>query len=150
MSRYNFELDEHGDAYCDNFVFGEDILRLDYESTTLFTFKERFAHIFHAWVDLDEINEETGNPQGLYLFPHNTPDFESFIQRLIQHDYPHIHMPYPPDSDVSAYEQSMKLFGYTIEAIEVRVIEEAEDESIAEQAVANLDEEWRNFGKVWE
>ena len=120
---------------------GESVeLRLDYESTAIFTHKEQDNHYDHIFV---EMGEDEGRTIGAFIWRQVLPDWEDLKKALDDRDYQHIHSPYPSPMDCEQYEES----GLTPPTKEVKVIEEDDDEKVAQEAMANFDDEWRYFSE---
>jgi hypothetical protein len=114
---------------------GESVeLRLDYESTAIFTHKEQDSHYDHIFC---EMGEDEGRTIGAFIWRQVLPDWEDLKKALDDRDYQHIHSPYPSPMDCEQYE----LTGLTPPTKEVKVIEEVEDDDVVIKSLLHIDDE---------
>ena len=153
MSRFGFEQDENGPFLWMSINCGEDVtrLRMDWETTAMFTHREQDKHYDHIFVSMEEdaiYDEDSMRSMGAFIWRQVLPDWDDLARGLIVHDFQHIHSPYPSPQDVEQYERS-GLVPPNNFIKPIVAIEEVEDEKIAQEAVAHIDEEWDYWDKEW-
>jgi hypothetical protein len=155
MSRYNFEQDPSGEPYLYlqiNTPDGPKHLRLDYETTSIFTHRAEDSHYDHIFIEMDE-GETEAQSLGAFIWRQVLPDWEDLRKELQARDFTQIHRPYPAPQDREAYERSGLIPPHANfmpqSATEAVIIEEEDDERVAREAVAQLDAEWAYYAEEW-
>ena len=145
MSRFGFNQDENG-PFINFSINGGEIMRIDWETSMLFT-HSNMDYVDHLFVQTDP-TEEQARTIGAFIWRQLLPDFDDLVNGLIVHDFPHLHLPYPNEHDLASYEQS-GLTPPEETPPTPKIIEEDDDERVAQEAVAHIDEEWSYFDEEW-
>lgn len=147
MSRFSFEQDNHGPFLWMNINSGEEEvrLRLDWETTSLFTHKNH-DYFDHVFVEMSEVDDDGHDYQamGAFIWRQVLPDWQDLANGLITHDFTHIHKPWPVESDIESYKRSGLIApqaNFIKPDKELIVIEEAEDTTVVNEAVQDIDHE---------
>lgn len=142
----NFEHNESGEPFIElRIKIGEIAvdLRLDYESTAVFTHKEEDEHLDHIFVSMEnQSTDEETRAMGAFIWRQVLPDWDDLVDSLDDRDFQHIHSPYPSPHDAEQYE-STGLIPPTQNFIkpDVKVIEEVEDDDVVAKQIKNIDHE---------
>ena len=158
MNRYdpNFGLNPESEPVIGmSFKVGEQSihLRMDYESTSVFTHPEKYAHLDHIFVSMEDqrVESEEIRTMGAFIWRQVLPDWEDLKESLVTRDFTHVRSPHPSEHDVIQYESS-KLIPPSQEYVKAESglllpQEEPEDADVAEKMVADFDNEWYWFSE---